>query len=746
MPDTPLKAIIHAAVGRTRSVREFPTKAVEAYAFETALDTDTDNFSIDIGDPLRKLAILTNRDTEIRITIYNPNTQARLEPVFTGIADSAHYSSDDHVLSITGNDLSVLAQSDMQPQRWRHVQPAQLIAQRAVALGLSVNRINKMRQIGSLYTDGSETEWEFWYRIVRDSGFFIWTEPLGGLVVDHLGYSLRPSYNFGVPPRGAAKGSWRMPDRVEILSNKKRIGEVWVYAEDSKTGNSFIASGIDTSIRSWRNKPIKILTSSSAKSQADAKKQADEEIFESIVGAQEWELTFNDVGVVIKQNKMCRVNLPDLGISGNFFIVGVRSQGGADGKTQVVRLRERGYAISKRVPDAPVITTDNQDASDLVTTGSVADALDKSGIRWGDAFVRAANESGKSNGFDLAVFLGVLLAICDHETGFANVRQTHTGAPSHVEWKPLSQWGGPHRGNAASYKATFANEPNHEGNPFGGDQAGVGPMQLTTGGYKVKADEYGWNGTSKAGELDGGRWNPESNIRAAAWALAGKAKEAGVDPTKEDQIWIAVERYNGSGDAARAYRAKVKALYDSQYSGAAQAAINSAGADGGGVSQPSRHNYPIKGHGPVHIPDAAPGWVTGAIAFAMNQRGKPYVTGGIGPDNYDCSGLVIAAFETQDFVKDKFHGRGDTTYTLFDHGRFIDVASGEVQAGDMLFFVSNGTRNEPGHMGLAIDEHLMVVASSGEHKVTIQARMDIADALGWAGAKRVSQWSLGLPH
>ncbi|MQA60133.1 MAG: NlpC/P60 family protein [Actinophytocola sp.] len=35
-----------------------------------------------------------------------------------------------------------------------------------------------------------------------------------------------------------------------------------------------------------------------------------------------------------------------------------------------------------------------------------------------------------------------------------------------------------------------------------------------------------------------------------------------------------------------------------------------------------------------------------AIKFAMKERGKPYVWGATGPDSYDCSGLLLRAFES----------------------------------------------------------------------------------------------------
>ena len=43
---------------------------------------------------------------------------------------------------------------------------------------------------------------------------------------------------------------------------------------------------------------------------------------------------------------------------------------------------------------------------------------------------------------------------------------------------------------------------------------------------------------------------------------------------------------------------------------------------------------------------AASGPAATAIAYARAQLGKPYEWGGTGPDAYDCSGLVWAAYQS----------------------------------------------------------------------------------------------------
>lgn len=739
MPDTGLKVILHASAGRG-SVREFPVAKIEAYAFEAAMDVDTDSFSIDIGDPFNALATCTHRDTEVRATIYAPNVRGTMTPVFSGIADKVSYDTDDFVLSINGSDNSSLANGDVPPGRWRHVKPADFIKKRAQALGMQVNRIHEMAEIGTLYTDGSETEWAFWYRLVRSRGMFMWTEPLGGLVIDHLGYALRPTYQFGHPPHGAGASGWIVPDRVNILSSKQRQGEVWVYAEDSKSSVAHLARGIDTSIKGWKRKPIRIVSSTTAKSQKDAQKEADVEVYESIVGAQEVEITINDVGLLVKQNTMARINMPEIGLVGNYYVVAVQSKAGMDGKSQTIRLREKDFALSKRVPAAPDLSV-TKDTGEAVTTSSISAAVAQiPGIRWSESFVRATREFGSPAGWDTAVFLAALLAICEQESHFHNVREGSSG----VEWASSDQFDVGHPHSIEAWHAAFANAQKNSLNPrYPSSESGVGPMQLTTPKYKEWADAYGWNGQAKSGEYDGGRWNTDSNIRAAARALVEKGQVSpAVDPTHADQIWIAVARYHGGSTQQNAdYVALVKGYYKTKFSGIATAAV----AAGNKKNVGGDRDYLIKGHGTVTLPAVAPDEVVKALNFCMNRRGDGYKWGGGGP-LYDCSSLVTAAYASASAalrnILDVPHGahHGENTYSLFTKGRFTSVTRDNLLAGDLLFF--NGP-SAPEHVGMYIGDGMFVHDSNPQDGVKVSSLSEDYYTQMFVGARRLVNW--GLP-
>ena len=83
--------------------------------------------------------------------------------------------------------------------------------------------------------------------------------------------------------------------------------------------------------------------------------------------------------------------------------------------------------------------------------------------------------------------------------------------------------------------------------------------------------------------------------------------------------------------------------------------------------------------------------VAAAIAFAKAQIGKPYVFDTAGPDAYDCSGLVYAAYAAAGIHIAR------TTYQWQQDGPVIPLS--QIQPGDLLFSAgSDGTPTNPGHV------------------------------------------------
>ncbi|MFK4068032.1 NlpC/P60 family protein [Streptomyces sp. NPDC029674] len=86
--------------------------------------------------------------------------------------------------------------------------------------------------------------------------------------------------------------------------------------------------------------------------------------------------------------------------------------------------------------------------------------------------------------------------------------------------------------------------------------------------------------------------------------------------------------------------------------------------------------------------DEAPASGRGAAALnaAATQLGKPYVSGGTGPNSFDCSGLTQWAYAQADVSITR------TTYTQQNDG--TRIGRGELKPGDLVFF------NNLAHVGL----------------------------------------------
>lgn len=90
------------------------------------------------------------------------------------------------------------------------------------------------------------------------------------------------------------------------------------------------------------------------------------------------------------------------------------------------------------------------------------------------------------------------------------------------------------------------------------------------------------------------------------------------------------------------------------------------------------------------------------VDFALGQQGDHYVMGGNGPNQWDCSGLVLAATVAGG------HSIGartaDSQYQACKAaGRLISVASAMVTCGALLFGAgSDGTATAPGHVAISL--------------------------------------------
>jgi NlpC/P60 family len=105
------------------------------------------------------------------------------------------------------------------------------------------------------------------------------------------------------------------------------------------------------------------------------------------------------------------------------------------------------------------------------------------------------------------------------------------------------------------------------------------------------------------------------------------------------------------------------------------------------------------------LPAGTPLPIVTAIQYALAQLGKPYVWGGIGPDGYDCSGLIMQAYRAAGILLPR------TTYDQVYAGQPV-FAFAQLAPGDLLFTEGSdpGPAGAPGHVGMYIGAGTVVDA------------------------------------
>jgi LysM repeat protein len=84
------------------------------------------------------------------------------------------------------------------------------------------------------------------------------------------------------------------------------------------------------------------------------------------------------------------------------------------------------------------------------------------------------------------------------------------------------------------------------------------------------------------------------------------------------------------------------------------------------------------------------------VAYAYAQLGKPYRFFTAGPNTFDCSGLVKAAYG-QVGIEMIHHAASQAGY-----GTEVDIWSAPIKAGDLVFMSTHGS-SEINHVGIAVD-------------------------------------------
>ena len=133
---------------------------------------------------------------------------------------------------------------------------------------------------------------------------------------------------------------------------------------------------------------------------------------------------------------------------------------------------------------------------------------------------------------------------------------------------------------------------------------------------------------------------------------------------------------------------------------------------------------------------------SGALDYALNKIGTPYILGGQGPDVFDCSGLIISAYQ-QAYPALKLRIRSDTV----DDARISElwqynvelVPAEDARRGDLVFVTD--TPNAVTHGGLFVrwidSNNIEFVNASSFYGAVV------VDTWPLVGTKR-EQWLVGI--
>ena len=109
----------------------------------------------------------------------------------------------------------------------------------------------------------------------------------------------------------------------------------------------------------------------------------------------------------------------------------------------------------------------------------------------------------------------------------------------------------------------------------------------------------------------------------------------------------------------------------------------------------------------------AQGVAASAIAFALHELGKPYVWGATGPASYDCSGLMLRAFQAAGITLPR------VSWLQYQAGGHVPVR--QAQPGDLLFYATDPS--DPAtihHVMLYMGNDKMVEAPFSGQPVRVQ--------------------------
>ena len=251
-----------------------------------------------------------------------------------------------------------------------------------------------------------------------------------------------------------------------------------------------------------------------------------------------------------------------------------------------------------------------------------------------------------------------------------------------------------------------------ESNAFGA----AGPMQIGIGG--AASNNWGGAPVHPASEVVNGVATDEdgdgiASVYDPADAIAGTAKILLAHGVLSN-VSAAIFAYNHLESYVQAVEGYASTYASGGYS--VTAAVGSPTANTASCVQLAGTVI----SGSATVPNQA---VAAAIAYAQRQIGKPYQWGGTGPDAFDCSGLVMMAYQAAGVNIPR------TSEDQWAWGP--NVPASQVEPGDLVFFAgSDGTATDPGHVGLVIGRGKMIEAYATGFPIRISTYGTAASAGG----------------
>jgi cell wall-associated NlpC family hydrolase len=186
--------------------------------------------------------------------------------------------------------------------------------------------------------------------------------------------------------------------------------------------------------------------------------------------------------------------------------------------------------------------------------------------------------------------------------------------------------------------------------------------------------------------------------RAAARARAEAEKAAREQAAKEARARAEAQRAARAQERARA-RAQAQKKRDTSPKNP--------------VDTPSPASPPPAPAPPPPSPPNGSGGADRAISFAKAQLGEPYVWGASGPDSWDCSGLMLGAWEQA--------GVYLPHYSVAQYYAGTPISAGDLRPGDLVFWGTSSDPESIHHVAMYIGDGMIIHAPRTGRPVEIDS-------------------------